>query len=131
MSDNSLQLTDGVTSKKELALAKAGATREASYKAMVDGLTSKRMTVDKFGDEHWEDDTTNRLKSAELISRLNGDLKESPTVDNRSVVINVGADALAVLMEMGQDIKRQLDALPTSGQQTGEIIDITAHTAND
>lgn len=123
------RLTEVVTTgmgKKELALEKAGATREVAYKTMVDGLEAESMTVDKFGDEHMTPDHSSRLKAAELISRLNGDLKTETIVDNRTVNISgVGAESIGVLLHMVKDVAEQLRALRSSGQQTGEIIDVT------
>lgn len=114
------------TDKKTLAMQSAGATREAAYKAIVAGLTSKKMTIDKFGDEHFEEDTTNQLRSAEIISRMNGDLKPESVVDNRVVNISgVPTEAVTGLLHMVKDVADQLKALRGSGRQTGEIIDIT------
>lgn len=118
---------DEPVGKKEIALSKAGATREVSYKTMVEALKAESMTVDKFGDEHMTADHSSRLKAAELISRLNGDLKTDVTVDNRVVNISgVGKEALETLLHMVKDVAEQLRGLRAGGQQTGEIIDITA-----
>lgn len=113
--------------KKSEAMLAAGATREAAWKAVVAGLTAKKMTLDKFGEEHYEEDTTNQLRSAELIARGIGDLKPETLVDNRQVSINVNnisKEAWAGMMDMVSDVKSQLAALKSSGHQTGEIIDI-------
>lgn len=117
--------TGGVLTKKELALERAGATREVAYQTMVSGLTAESMTVDKFGDEHMTPDHSSRLKAAELISRLNGDLRTDVTVDNRVVNISLGSDGLVALTEMVRDVSAQLAALRASGQQTGEVIDVS------
>lgn len=112
---------------KEVALQKAGATREASYKAIVAGLTCQKMTLDKFGEEHWEADTTNQLRSAEIIARMNGDLRPDTLVDNRQVNVTLGGvstEILTGMLEMVADVKKQLAGLKGSGHQTGEIIDI-------
>lgn len=112
--------------KKELALERAGATRDIAYKTMVAGLDAESMTVDKFGLEHTTPDHSSRLKAAELISRLNGDLKNETVVDNRTVNINsIDTEAFTSLLHMVKDVASQLQALRTSGQQTGEIIDIS------
>lgn len=110
---------------KNTAMAEAGATREAAYKAVVAGLTAKKMTVDKFGDEHFEEDTTNQLRAAEIISKLNGDIKTDITVDNRQVHVSVGKADLAPLLEIVANVNAQLESLKRSGRQTGEIIDVT------
>lgn len=112
---------------KLTAMAKSGATREAAYNALVRGLTSKKMTIDKFGDEHFEDDTASQIRSAEIISRMNGDMKADIAIDNRRVNINmvgINKEMVEGLMAMALDVKEQLAQLRVSGQQTGEIIDI-------
>ena len=129
MSLQELNTVDGIETNKEIALRAAGATREASYKTMVEGLQAESMTVDKFGDEHMTPDHSSRLKAAELISKLNGDLKDSPTVDNRVVNISIGSEGLEALVEMVRDVGEQLRVLRESGQQTGEIIDVEHSTA--
>ncbi len=114
--------------KKSEAMLAAGATREAAWKAVVAGLSAKKLTVDKFGEEHYEEDTTNQLRSAELIARGIGDLKTETLVDNRQVSINVSnvsTEILTGMLEMVKDVKAQLAGLGKSGHQTGEIIDIT------
>lgn len=114
---------------KENSMIKAGATREESYKAIVRGLTCKKMTVDKFGEEHYEDDTTNQLRSAEIISRMNGDLRPETMVDNRVVNISgIPSEAIVSLVDMVKDVSQQLASLRVSGRQTGEIIDVDANS---
>ncbi len=116
-----------ITSKKELALEKAGATRQVAYATMVAGLEAESMTVDKFGDEHMTPDHSSRLKAAELISRLNGDLKTETTIDNRVINIqSIDTTAMGVLVNMVRDMTEQFKMLRVSGQQTGEIIDVRA-----
>jgi hypothetical protein len=117
---------DTPTTKKDIALVKAGATREVAYNTMVAGLSARSMTVDKFGEEHWADDHTSRLRAAEMISKLNGDLKDVASFDNRSITINIGNEVMVDLLHMVKDVASQLVALRTSGQQTGEIIDVQA-----
>lgn len=115
------------TDKKESAMIAAGATREAAYGAVVRGLTAKKLILDKMGDEHYEEDTTNQLRSAEIISRMNGDLRPETVVDNRVVNISgVPNDVVSGLLHMVKDVADQLRSLRVSGRQTGEIIEITA-----
>lgn len=113
---------------KLTAMAKSGATREAAYTALVRGLTAKKMTIDKYGDEHIEEDTANQIRSAEIISRMNGDMKADIAIDNRRVSINmvgINKEMLQGLITMATDVKKQLESLKSSGYQTGEIIDVT------
>lgn len=114
-----------VLTKKELALQSAGATREIAYKKMVEALEANTMTLDKFGEEHFAADHSSRLKAAELISKLNGDLKTETVIDNRTLNMScIPTEVVEGLLHMVKDVATQLQALRTSGQQTGEIIDI-------
>lgn len=110
--------------KKIKAMETAGASREECYKTMVRGLTAKTMIIDKFGEEHEAEDTTNQLRAAELITKAYGDWKDNIGTSGTQVIINVGADAIAELVRMASDVRNQLNNLGSSGQQTGEIIDI-------
>lgn len=47
-----------------------------------------------------------------------------------AVNINIGGEALGELLHMVKDVAGQLRALGTSGQQTGEIIDVNTDTAH-
>lgn len=111
-----------VGGKKEVALKKAGATREAAYKVMVEALGAETLVVDKFGDEHRAEDHGARLKAAEMISKLNGDMKEV-VVDNRTynTLIQATPEEIKVFMEMVEDVRGQLERLESSGHQTGEV----------
>ncbi len=118
--------------KKEQALIKAGATREVSYKTMVAALDAESMTVDKFGSEHMTPDHSSRLKAAELISRLNGDLKTETVIDNRVVNISgVSTEVVEGLLHMVKDVADQLRALRDNGCQTGEIIDLSVEPRSE
>lgn len=112
--------------KKEVSLIEAGATRKAAYEAMVSALNAKTIALDKFGGEHESPDHATRIRAAEMISKLHGDLKEN-VVDNRvvNVALNVTAGELATFCDMVKDVQEQLANLSTNGKQTGEVIDIT------
>ena len=111
--------------KKEIALVESGATRKAAYDAMVAALDANSMTLDKFGSEHEAPDHATRIRAAEMISKLHGDLKEN-VVDNRvvNVAMNVSAVELETFVEMVKDVQAQLRELAGSGKQTGEVIDV-------
>lgn len=70
---------------KEVALEKSGLKRESYCLALVNALTSNKIIFDKFGRDHIEPDTPNRLKAAEIIAKLLGDLKPENIVDNRKL----------------------------------------------
>lgn len=111
---------------KEQRMEKAGATREAAYKVLVDGLTAETMTLDKFGGEHLAPDNPSRLRASEMILKMRGDIRPDTMVDNRTVNINgINNEAVESLLHMVKDVAEQLVSLRTSGRQTGEIIDIS------
>ena len=112
-----------VKDSKEVALVKAGATREKYIQKVVDKLEAKNVIVDKFGDEHIVDDNTTQLKAAEILSKLHGDSKEV-LVDNRTynTVIQASPAELAAFSEMVADVKAQLATLTASGRQTGVVM---------
>ncbi len=111
-------------SAKELRMERAGATRESAYKAVVDGLTAQSMTLDKFGEEHYSSDTSSRLRSAEIILKLRGDLKPDNLVENKTVNVNISTADLSPLLELVNDVREQLSRVKIEGHQTGEIIDV-------
>ena len=113
-----------ILTPKELRMEVAGATREAAYKALVDGLTSEVMVLDKFGGEHTAPDTNARLRASELILKMRGDIKPDNAIDNRTVSINITNGDITELTGMIEDVRKQLASLGASGQQTGEIIDV-------
>lgn len=76
-------MNDVAIDTKDSDLLTSGATRPAYLKVLVDALQSNKIIVDKYGREHVEEDTPNRLKAAEVIARLLGDLKAENIVDNR------------------------------------------------
>lgn len=117
-----------VETKKDLAMHKAGASREASYKAMAEGLKARRVSVQKDGSTVDEPDHMTRLKAAEMIARVNGDMKQSEvTVDNRKVnITGVPSEMVTSLLAMVSDVKAQIEGLRSSGRQTGDIIDTVA-----
>jgi hypothetical protein len=114
-----------VLTPKELRMEKAGATREAAYKVLVEGLSAETMTLDKFGGEHVAPDNPSRLRASEMILKMRGDIRPETVVDNRTVNISgVSGEVTSQLLHMVKDVAMQLAALRTSGQQTGEIIDV-------
>lgn len=117
-----------VNTLKERRMDSVGASREKSYKAMADGLTAtKVIALDKFGTTAEEPDHAMRLKSAELIARINGDLKPETLMDQRSVIVNTNGmtpQMMSDMLEMIRGVRTQLNFLKESGSQTGEIIDV-------
>lgn len=113
---------------KDQAMEKAGATREVAYRAYVEATKAELVHYDRYGDEVGrEPDHPTRIKAADSISRLNGDMKDQLVAQPTSLTINITSSELKTLMEMASDVKNQLSSLRTDGHQTGEIIDVVAH----
>lgn len=112
--------------KKQEALENSGATRERAYKTMVEGLTSVITIIDKLGEEHSMPDTSNRLKSAEMIARLYGDMKNDNVVETKTVELRVSGSVseLAELIRITQEVKEDIATRYGRGGQTGEVIDV-------
>lgn len=117
------ELSEVVNSTKEVAMVKAGATREAYILRVVAALTCKKMTIDKFGEEHFEEDTTNQLRASEIIAKMNGDIKPDILVDNRkaTITVNGAPDEIKKLIEVVNAVNTELMGLKESGRQTGRI----------
>ncbi len=102
---------------KETRMEKAGASREASYKVLAASLTANDIVLDKFGGEHEVPNHPVRLKAAETIARMNGDIKPdgSVTVTTNNISITA-AEFEAIVAKYGA---------PKILRQSGEIIDVT------
>lgn len=112
--------------KRDIALNKAGATRELAYKTYVEACSATIMKYDRDGDCIGEyPDHPTRTKAADSISRLNGDFKEGIVIDNKVVnITGVSTEVMNGLLHMVKDVADQLRLLRSSGKQTGEIIDV-------
>lgn len=115
--------TEGLT-KKEIAILESGATRERAYNKLVEMTDARNIVLDKFGEEHSVPDNPTQLRAAELILRVNNDLKEGVTIENKTVNISgVSEKMVGGLLDMVKDMTAQLKALKANGCQTGEILD--------
>lgn len=113
-----------ITNKLEL-MEKSGATRASAWETVARGLTAKKVTIDKFGDEHVEEDTANQLRSSEIILRASGDIKpDGVTVNNISITPSV---SLSDLQSFKEFIEKQ-NSRDRSKEQSGEIIDIELYS---
>lgn len=111
-------------SSKEKRLTKAGATREAAYKALVEGLAAEVVVLDKFGQEHVYVDNPTRIRASELISKHWGDLKLESGMEVKVGIFNgVGQEVIDELLHMVKDVAIQLRELKGNGKQTGEILE--------
>ena len=112
-------------SSKIAVMTKAGATREAAWSRVTAGLTAKKITIDKAGYEHIEEDTANQLRSSEIILRASGDIKpDGATINNINITPSVSVDDLARFREF---VSRQ-SSRDVSKEQSGEIIDVQSYS---
>lgn len=119
-------------SKKEIALNNSGATREAAYRAYADALSATTIKYDRDGESMGaHPDYQTRIKAADSISRLNGDMKADGSVTVQTINISVGKEEIKALLNMASDVREQLSQLKVSGKQTGEVIDVQARLAID
>ena len=110
---NEIQVTN-----KETRMEKAGASREASYRVLAESLTANDTVLDKFGGEHEVPNHGVRLKAAETIARMNGDIKPdgAVTVTTNNISITV-AEFERIVAQYGK---------PKILRHSGEIIDVRA-----
>jgi len=118
-SSTSVQTTDNNISKQELALIKAGATRERGAAAIAEALVATKMTIDKYGEEHIEPDHAMRLRAEEIRAKMVGDIKPDGGVVNNSVVIGISADEFKALLMTAR--KNVVDVKIENGGQSGDI----------
>ena len=117
---------DSNLTKKELAIEKSGARRELAYGKLVEMTSAKNVILDKFGGEHEVPDNPTQLRAAELILKVNNDLKEGGIlVENKTINVAVSPEALKDMLHMVKDVADQLRGLRSNGRQTGEIIDVS------
>jgi len=107
---------------KTTVMVKSGATRERSWVAVSKALDATKMTVDKYGEEHIEEDHAIRLRAAELIARAVGDIKaDGTTVNIQNNSISMDASEFRAILEKHRTVK------PCG--QTGEVIDVESYRA--
>jgi nicotinate-nucleotide pyrophosphorylase len=115
-----------ILSPKEKKMVEAGLTREKSYRKIVDMMEAKTMVLDKFGGEHFSEDNPTQLRAAEMHLKMTGDIKPENFTENKVVNVNISSGAFDKMVEWVKDMRAQMVALKSSGQQTGEIIDVRA-----
>lgn len=104
----------------------AGIEDGDEFKALAKLLIARKMTVDKFGDEHWEDDNTAIGRGVELVLRLR------KLLDNRveevkamSVEHRISAEDIERLETIASELKGLESRLVGDKVQRGEVIDVS------
>lgn len=122
-----LQIPEDTIGRKEIAMVKAGVTREKMYRVMAEGLVAMRLEESGDGEMTEVPDHSTRHKFMESALKVTGDIKPDGSIDNRKVVITGVSDELVRgLMSMVADVSEQLGRLKDEGHQTGEVIDVHA-----
>lgn len=80
---------------------KQGLTLAHLVKTIYDGTNAMRVTVDKFGDEHYEPDTAARLKAAGLGFDLRGETNSKLNVGTQNNIV-------AIIETMDGNVKERL-----------------------
>lgn len=111
-----MDMAESVVFNKIEMMDEAGASRAASYRVLAESLTAYDVVLDKFGGEHEVPNHGARLKAAETIARMNGDIKPSGEISIVQNTINITDERLEELMkEYGK---------PRILRQSGEVIDV-------
>lgn len=104
----------------------AGIKEGDEFKALAKLLQARKMTVDKFGEEHWEDDNTAIGRGVELTLRLRRLLDNKvEEVKALSVEHRLAPGDIERLESITRELKSLESRLKTDKIQQGEVIDAT------
>lgn len=102
----------------------AGIKEGDEFKALAKLLTAKKMTVDKYGEEHWEDDNTAISRGVELTLRLRRLLDNKVDESKGPVVTHkFASEDLKVLERISADLMKLKNMQLSDPVQNGEILD--------
>ncbi len=92
---NDITVPEELTEKIKVLLDLHGASDSELFSTIGKGLKAKKITIDKYGDEHVEDDNNIIHKYVLLIAELKGYIKRSSSVE---VNTNVQVNAIKLLL---------------------------------
>ena len=109
----------------EAGFRSAGIKDGDEFASLAKLLKARKMTVDKFGEEHWEDDNTAIRGGVELILRLRR-LLDNKLDDIKSATVTHKIDSADIsrLEAIAKELKGLEARLVTDKTQNGEIIDV-------
>lgn len=108
----------------EAGFKEAGIKDGDEFKALAKLLTAKKMTVDKYGEEHWEDDNTAIRGGVELVLRLRRLLENKAAgIGEVAVVHKISPKDIERLEGIAAELKKLEERLSENGQR-GKIIDV-------
>lgn len=103
----------------------AGIKEGDEFKALGKLLTARKMTVDKFGEEHWEDDNTAIRGGVELVLRLRRLLDNKvEDIKDISVTHKISSDDIYRLEKIAAELRGLETRLLIDKVQQGDIIDV-------
>ena len=122
---NDLQVQKAAAHIIEEGFKSAGIKSGDEFRALAKLLKARKMTVDKIGEEHWEDDNTAIRGGVELVLRLRR-LLDNKVDDIKSATVTHKIDSADIdrLEKIAAELKGLEARLVTDKTQNGEIIDV-------
>jgi hypothetical protein len=109
----------------EKELKEAGIDGKKPFTVLARLLDAKKMTVDKYGDEHIEEDNTAQAKAVEVVLRLRRLLDNKlDDVRSQTLVVQVSPEDVNRLENITRELKQLQEKLDTDKTQKGKIIDV-------
>lgn len=109
---------------KEECLA-VGFTDRKPFEMLAKLAKAQKMTLDKFGEEHYEEDSATQFKVAELILRMKK-LVDNKTeeVRTQTLLIQVSPEDVNRLESITAELKDLQEKLQSDNSQKGKIIEV-------
>lgn len=106
-------------------LKDAGIDERRPFEMLAKLANSQKMTLDKYGKEHLEEDNGTQLKVAELVLKLTGQLERRvEEVKDLSVVHKMAPEDIDRLENIAAELKGLENRLKTDKIQQGKIIEV-------
>lgn len=127
---NEIEIQKAATQIINEGFKSAGIKEGDEFKSLAKLLTARKMTVDKFGEEHFEDDNTAIGRGVELVLRLRK-LLDNKVEDIKSSTIThkMAPEDISRLESIAKELKGLEKRLVTDKVQQGEIIDVQVTVA--
>ena len=102
----------------------AGIKSGDEFAALAKLLKARKMTVDKFGEEHWEDDNTAIRGGVELVLKLRRLLDTKVDVDiKQTTTYNFTSADIPILANISNEIKLLAERQQADATQQGRILE--------
>lgn len=121
---NEIEIQKAATQIINEGFKSAGIKEGDEFKSLAKLLTARKMTVDKFGEEHFEDDNTAIGRGVELVLRLRKLLDNKvEDIKSSTVTYKMAPEDISRLESIAKELKGLEKRLVTDKIQQGEIID--------